>query len=146
MCPSDQPPKEAGDGDDFDECEGSVASRLLQVKRGEMSLSYRQAKRFWKRYSANGASGWCIGLRGKPSNRKTDGVRRYTEISSCCEEKYFGCRFAANIFMQKTRKALRGDVQSMAQASGQMSTTTTEGQPIGPGGGNWSGVVSGATG
>lgn len=77
---------------------------LLQVKRGEMSLrlaaekmsvSYRQSKRIWKRYSASGATGLVHGLRGKPSNRKTDESLR-KRVLQLCEEKYydFGCTLA----------------------------------------------------
>lgn len=77
---------------------------LLQVKLGEMSLSYRQAKRIWKRYSASGASRLVHGLRGKPSNRKTDESLRM-RVLQFCEEKYFGCRLAVKYLHAEDKKS-----------------------------------------
>src|SRR5258708_634123 len=78
---------------------------LARVKRGEMPLrsasekmrmSYRQAKRIWKRYQAQGEVGLVHGLRGKPSNRKIDAALR-EEVVRLFQEKYhdFGTTLAA---------------------------------------------------
>lgn len=54
-----------------------------RVKSGDLSLrgasevlglSYRQTKRSWTRYQAQGSVGLAHQLRGKPSNRQSDGV------------------------------------------------------------------------
>ncbi len=47
------------------------AGRLKVVEAAEsMALSYRQAKRVWKRYEAKGDAGLVHGLRGRPSGRR----------------------------------------------------------------------------
>lgn len=53
------------------------AGRLKVVGAAEaMGLSYRQAKRVWKRYAAKGDAGLVHGLRGQPSGRrKAPGLR-----------------------------------------------------------------------
>jgi hypothetical protein len=44
----------------------AAASKLLEI-------SYRQAKRVWARYQAEGDRGLVHRLRGKPSNRQGNG-------------------------------------------------------------------------
>ena len=84
---------------------------LSRVKQGEMSLraasakmkvSYRQAKRLWRRYQAQGASGLVHGLRGKPSNRKVDDTQR-RRIVQLYQEKYtgFGATLAAECLLEE---------------------------------------------
>jgi transposase-like protein len=41
-----------------------------------MKVSYRQAKRIWRRWSQSGDAGLVHGLRGKAGNRRMDGKRR----------------------------------------------------------------------
>lgn len=76
-----------------------------RVKRGELRLSkaaellevsYRQAKRIWKRYQERGDAGLVHGLRGRASNRRVDGLRR-DRVVELCREKYgdFGPTLAA---------------------------------------------------
>jgi transposase len=49
------------------------AGRLKVAGAAEaMGLSYRQAKRVWKRYAAKGDAGLTHGLRGRPSGRRKD--------------------------------------------------------------------------
>ena len=44
---------------------GVKQGELTQVQAAElMGLSYRQAKRVWRRYQAEGDAGWCIGCGG----------------------------------------------------------------------------------
>ena len=76
---------------------------LSRVKRGELSLvkaaellhlSYRQAKRVYRRYRRKGDRGLVHGLRGRPGNRKADQARR-REVLERYGERYpdFGPTF-----------------------------------------------------
>ena len=58
------------------------ASRLMQV-------SYRQAKRLWKRYRDEGAAGLKHRSAGRPSNRAHDGKFR-KKVLQLVREKYGG--------------------------------------------------------
>src|ERR1035441_4679710 len=49
---------------------------LLREAAEVMVLSYRQAKRVWRRYQAEGDAGLGHGLRGRPSGRRTDTALR----------------------------------------------------------------------
>ena len=65
---------------------------LSQVRAGKLrlraaaellSVSYRQMKRLWSRYQAEGDRGLVHGLRGKPAQIRLDGERLVFEpISS----------------------------------------------------------------
>ena len=86
---------------------------LSRVKQGEISLrsasakmvvSYRQAKRMRRRYQAQGAPGLVHGLRGKPSNRKTDDAQRQ-RVLQLYQEKYpgFGVTLAAECLLEEDK-------------------------------------------
>lgn len=86
---------------------------LVLVKQGKMSLrsasvkmnvSYRQSKRLWRRYRAEGESGLVHGLRGKPSNRKVDDAFRLRVIQ-LYQEKYpdFGVTLAAECLLEEDK-------------------------------------------
>lgn len=58
-----------------------VAARTLSLRdaAGAMRVSYRQAKRLWARYQAEGDAGVVHRLRGRPSNRQAEpGLRERT--------------------------------------------------------------------
>jgi transposase len=70
---------------------------LSRVKRGELSLrqagellhlSYRQAKRVYRRYRREGHKGLLHGLRGRESNRKVDEKKRRAILEKY-KEKYW---------------------------------------------------------
>lgn len=78
---------------------------LSEVKAGRMriadaaeamGLSYRQAKRVWKRYAAEGDAGLVHGLRGKPSGRRKEPAWR-KKVLKRYQERYgdFGPTLAA---------------------------------------------------
>jgi transposase len=67
-----------------------------RLKRGEvklgkaaelLGLSYRQLKRIWKRYQEQRDKGLVHGLRGRPSNRRSDAVQR-DRVLALYQEKY----------------------------------------------------------
>jgi transposase len=57
---------------------GQVETKGLRLQEGAeaMGVSYRQAKRLWRRYRERGARGLVHGLRGRISNRRTDPAAR----------------------------------------------------------------------
>jgi len=70
---------------------------MAGVKRGELTLvqaaelmgvSYRQSKRIWKRYQAQGDAGLVHGLRGKPSARRKPPELRAQVLALYAEERY----------------------------------------------------------
>jgi transposase len=74
------------------------ATVLAQVKSGawrlveaaeRMALSYRQAKRLWKRYQDKGAAGLVHGSAGGPSNRASP-PRVRTKVLRLIRQKYSG--------------------------------------------------------
>jgi len=66
----------------------SKAWTLIQAAE-RMELSYRQAKRLWKRYQSKGAAGLVPGSAGGSSNRaKPKKVR--TKVLGLIREKYSG--------------------------------------------------------
>src|SRR5260370_36217559 len=74
------------------------AAVLAQVKSGawtlvegaeRMELSYRQAKRLWKRYRSQGARGLVHGSAGRTSNRAQPKKMR-TKVVRLIREKYSG--------------------------------------------------------
>ena len=83
---------------------------LSRVRRKELSLveaaallklSYRQAKRVYRRYCQQGDCGLVHGLRGRPSNRKTEASQR-EQIVRRYRERYgdFGPTLAAEYLAQ----------------------------------------------
>jgi hypothetical protein len=66
------------------------AGELRVIDAGElMRVSYRQAKRLWKRYQSGGAAKLKHGNAGKKSNRARPGKER-KKILRKVEEKYRG--------------------------------------------------------
>ena len=76
----------------------------LRSASAKMALSYRQAKRLRKRYEAQGEAGLVHGLRGKPSNRKTDAAVRQ-RVLKLFQEKYhdFGATLAAEYLQEEDK-------------------------------------------
>jgi molybdenum-dependent DNA-binding transcriptional regulator ModE len=83
---------------------------LSRVKSGELSLveaaallqlSYRQAKRVYRRYRQQGDRGLVHALRGRPSNRTTEACQR-AKIVARYRERYrdFGPTLAAEYLAQ----------------------------------------------
>lgn len=70
----------------------------------KMGVSYRHAKRLWRRYQARGEAGLLHGLRGQPSNRRTDRARRQ-RIVELYRTKYhdFGVTLAAEYLLEEDR-------------------------------------------
>ena len=80
----------------------------LRSASAKMALSYRQAKRLWKRYEAQGEAGLVHGLRGQPSNRKTDAaVRRSICVLKLFQEKYHdgGPPWPRSIFRKRRQRS-----------------------------------------
>lgn len=74
----------------------------LRSASAKMALSYRQAKRLRKRYEVHGEAGLVHGLRGQPSNRKTDETVRQ-RVLQLFQEKYhdFGATLAAEYLQEE---------------------------------------------
>jgi len=76
--------------------------QTLRQAAARMRLSYRQAKRLWKRYRCNQAAGLVHRSRGRPSNR-----RKPPELRQRCLElvrnhlEGFGPTFASEILDQR---------------------------------------------
>jgi transposase len=69
---------------------GVKADELSQVQASElMGLSYRQAKRIWQRYEAEGDAGLVHRLRGRPGLRHKPLSFRVEVLARCAEERYF---------------------------------------------------------
>ena len=57
-----------GTGSIDDHGRGSRSEELTLVQAGElMGVCYRQSKRVWRRYQAEGDAGWCIGCAASPA-------------------------------------------------------------------------------
>jgi transposase len=68
---------------------GVKAKDLSQVQAAElMGLSYRQAKRLWRRYQDQGDAGLVHRLRGKPGLRCKPAGLRAEVLQLCAEERY----------------------------------------------------------
>jgi len=68
---------------------GVKAKELSQVQAAElMSLSYRQAKRLWRRYRDQGDASLVHRLRGKPGMRCKPAVLRAKVLKLCAQECY----------------------------------------------------------
>jgi len=68
---------------------GVKAKELSQVQAAElMSLSYRQAKRLWRRYRDQGDASLVHGLRGKPGMRCKPAALRAKVLKLCAQECY----------------------------------------------------------
>lgn len=68
---------------------GVKTNELSQVQASELlGLSYRQAKRIWRRYQAEGDAGLVHRLRGKPGLRHKPLSLRVEVLAHCAEERY----------------------------------------------------------
>jgi hypothetical protein len=68
---------------------GVTAEELTLVQAAElMAVGYRQSKRIWKRYQADGDAGLVHGLRGKPSARRKPAALRAQALARYAEERY----------------------------------------------------------
>jgi transposase len=68
---------------------GVKADELSQMQASELlGLSYRQAKRIWRRYQAEGDAGLVHRLRGKPGLRHKPVSLRVEVLARCAEERY----------------------------------------------------------
>ena len=68
---------------------GVKAKELSQVQAAELlGLSYRQAKRVWRRYQDEGDAGLVHRLRGKPGLRHKPLGLRVQVLARCAEERY----------------------------------------------------------
>ena len=69
--------------------QGVKADELNQVQAAELlGVSYRQAKRIWQRYEAEGDAGLVHRLRGKPGLRHKPMSLRVEVLARCAEERY----------------------------------------------------------
>jgi len=68
---------------------GVKHEELTQVQAAELlGLSYRQTKRVWRRYQAEGDAGLVHGLRGQPSPRRKPPALRAQVLARYAEERY----------------------------------------------------------
>src|SRR5260221_6478093 len=68
---------------------GVKEEELTLVQAAElMAVGYRQSKRIWKRYQADGDAGLVHRLRGKPSARRKPPALRAQALARYAEERY----------------------------------------------------------
>ena len=68
---------------------GVTDQELTLVQAGELlAVSYRQSKRIWRRYQAEGDAGLVQRLRGKPSARGKPPALRAQVLARYAEERY----------------------------------------------------------
>jgi transposase len=68
---------------------GVTAAALTLVQAAElMGVGYRQSKRIWKRYQADGDAGLVHRLRGQPSARRKPAALRTQALALYAEERY----------------------------------------------------------
>ena len=68
---------------------GVKRAEVTQVQAAEMlGLSYRQTKRVWRRYQAEGDAGLVHRLRGRPSARRKPPALRALALARYAEERY----------------------------------------------------------
>src|SRR5262245_23608391 len=69
---------------------GSVKRKELTLVKAAvlMEVCYRQAKRIWSRYRAQGDAGLVHRLRGRPSSRCKAAALRAQVLAWCGEERY----------------------------------------------------------
>ncbi|HXJ74970.1 MAG TPA: helix-turn-helix domain-containing protein, partial [Candidatus Dormibacteraeota bacterium] len=82
-----------------------VAERKLTLIQGcaLMGVSYRQSKRIWKRYQADGDAGLVHRLRGKPSARRKPAAVRAQALALYAEERY--ADFGPTLMAEQLAKA-----------------------------------------
>ena len=68
---------------------GVSKQKLTLVAAGKlMAVSYRQSKRIWRRYQAQGDAGLVHRLRGQPSGRRKPAALRAQVLARYAEERY----------------------------------------------------------
>lgn len=83
---------------------GVKAKKLTLVQAAElMVVGYRQSKRIWRRYQADGDAGLVHRLRGRPSARRKPPARRAQILARYAEERYadFGPTLMAEHLLQE---------------------------------------------
>jgi len=66
---------------------GVAAAELTLVQAAElMAVGYRQSKRIWQRYQADGDAGLMHRLRGQPSARRKPAALRAQALARYAEE------------------------------------------------------------
>jgi len=65
-----------------------AAEVTLVAAAGLMRVCYRQSKRIWRRYQADGDAGLVHRLRGRPSARRKPPELRAQVLALCAEERY----------------------------------------------------------
>lgn len=68
---------------------GVRRQELTQVQAAQlMGLGYRQTKRVWRRYQAEGDAGLVHRLRGQPGLRRKPPALRSQVLTRCAEPRY----------------------------------------------------------
>ena len=75
----------------------------LVAAAGLMGVCYRQSKRIWRRYQADGDAGLVHRLRGKPSARRKPQALRTQVLALCEEERYLD--FGPTLMAEQLLKA-----------------------------------------
>ena len=88
---------------------------------GLMGLGYRQSKRVWRRYQAEGDAGLVHRLRGKPSARRKPPGLKAQVLARCAEERYadFGPTLMAEHLVQEGLKVDHETLRRWLLATGQ---------------------------
>ena len=83
---------------------GVTEQKLTLVQACElMAVGYRQSKRIWKRYQADGDAGLVHRLRGQPSARRKPAELRAQALARFAEERYAG--FGPTLMAEHLAKA-----------------------------------------
>ena len=83
---------------------GVTAKKLTLVQAAElMAIGYRQGKRIWKRYQADGDAGLVHRLRGQPSARRKPPAVRAQALALYAEERY--ADFGPTLMAEQLAKA-----------------------------------------
>src|SRR3954471_9679138 len=83
---------------------GVAAKKLTLVQAcALMGVGYRQSKRIWKRYQADGDKGWVHRLRGQPSARRKPVELRTQALALYAEERY--ADFGPTLMAEQLAKA-----------------------------------------
>ncbi len=83
---------------------GVADGELTQVQAAElMGVCYRQGKRIWKRYQADGDAGLVHRLRGKPSARRKPAALREEVLALYAQERY--ADFGPTLMAEQLAKA-----------------------------------------
>ncbi|MCX6908452.1 MAG: ISNCY family transposase [Verrucomicrobia bacterium] len=101
---------------------GIKRQELTQVQAaGLMGLGYRQTKRVWRRYQAEGDAGLVHRLRGKPSARRKPPALKAQVLARCEEERYagFGPTLMAEYLVQEGLKVDHETLRRWRLAAGQ---------------------------